>query len=163
MQVTALSTLMYQVLNPHCDCRKADATVPILRMVEPKQSFPRPHGGTCQRQSRGLQGSQAWSRSPPQVSLVPHPPGGRREDTPAKETSIVLRRGIALFQSLSCAYLCNSMGCNPTGSLVHGIFQARIQEWLAISSSRGSNAHLPQSRQILYTTEPPGKPTLQAP
>ena len=33
--------------------------------------------------------------------------------------------------------LCNSMDCNPPGSSVHGIFQARIQEWVAITYSRG--------------------------
>ena len=29
------------------------------------------------------------------------------------------------------------MGCSPPGSSVHGIFQARIPKWVAISSSRG--------------------------
>ena len=32
--------------------------------------------------------------------------------------------------------LCNLMGCIPPGSSVHGIFQARILEWVAISSFR---------------------------
>ena len=31
--------------------------------------------------------------------------------------------------------LCNPMDCNPPGSSVHGIFQARILEWVAISFS----------------------------
>ena len=35
--------------------------------------------------------------------------------------------------------LWNSMDCCPLGSSVHGILQARILEWLAISSSRGSS------------------------
>ena len=29
--------------------------------------------------------------------------------------------------------------CSPPGSSVHGIFQARILEWVAISFSRGSS------------------------
>ena len=29
--------------------------------------------------------------------------------------------------------------CNPVGSSVHGILQARILEWVAISFSRGSS------------------------
>ena len=33
----------------------------------------------------------------------------------------------------------NTMDCSPLGSPVHGIFQARILEWIAISSSRGSS------------------------
>ena len=35
--------------------------------------------------------------------------------------------------------LCDPMDCSPPGSSVHGIFQARRQEWVAISSSRGSS------------------------
>ena len=31
------------------------------------------------------------------------------------------------------------MGCSPPGSSVHGIFQARMLEWVAISFSRGSS------------------------
>ena len=38
-----------------------------------------------------------------------------------------------------CLTLCNPMGCSPTGSSVHGILQARILEWVAISSSMGSS------------------------
>ena len=38
----------------------------------------------------------------------------------------------------SCPTLCNPMHCSPPDSAVHGIFQARILEWVAISSSRGS-------------------------
>ena len=39
--------------------------------------------------------------------------------------------------SLSGVYLCNPMACSLPGSSVHGIFQARILEWVAISFSRG--------------------------
>ena len=39
----------------------------------------------------------------------------------------------------SCPTLCNPMDCSPPGSSVHGISQARILEWVAISSSRGSS------------------------
>ena len=41
----------------------------------------------------------------------------------------------------SCPTLCDPMDCSPPGSSVHGIFQARILEWGAISSSRGSSRH----------------------
>ena len=37
-----------------------------------------------------------------------------------------------------CLMLCNTLDCSPPDSSVHGIFQARILEWVAISSSRGS-------------------------
>ena len=39
----------------------------------------------------------------------------------------------------SCLTLCDSMDCSPPGSSVHGILQARILEWVAISFSRGSS------------------------
>jgi len=39
----------------------------------------------------------------------------------------------------SCLSLCNPMDCSPPGSSVHGIFQARIPEWVAISFFRGSS------------------------
>ena len=35
----------------------------------------------------------------------------------------------------SCPTLCDSMDCSLPGSSVHGIFQARVLEWAAISFS----------------------------
>ena len=39
----------------------------------------------------------------------------------------------------SCLILCNPMDCSLPGSSVHGVFQARVLEWVAISFSRGSS------------------------
>ena len=39
----------------------------------------------------------------------------------------------------SCLTLCDPMDCSLLGSSVHGIFQARILEWVAIFFSRGSS------------------------
>ena len=39
----------------------------------------------------------------------------------------------------SCPTLCNPMDCSPPSSSVHGIFQAILLEWIAISFSRGSS------------------------
>ena len=56
----------------------------------------------------------------------------------------------------SCPTLCDPMDCSLPGSSVHRIFQARLLEWVAISSSRGifltqgSNPDLQHYRQILY-------------
>ena len=59
--------------------------------------------------------------------------------------------------------LCDPMDCSPPGSSVCGILQARILEWVAISSSKGSS--LPRDRTQIsciaggfFSTEPPGKP-----
>ena len=46
----------------------------------------------------------------------------------------------------SCLTLWAPMNCNLPGSSVHGIFQARIQEWVAISFSRGSSLSRDQTR-----------------
>ena len=45
---------------------------------------------------------------------------------------------------LSCLTLCNPMDCSLPASSVHGILQARILEWVAMPSSRGSS--LPRDR-----------------
>ena len=37
-----------------------------------------------------------------------------------------------------CPTFCDSINSSPSGSSVHGVLQARILEWVAISSSRGS-------------------------
>jgi len=58
----------------------------------------------------------------------------------------------------SCPTLCDPIDHSHPGSSVHGIFQARILEWVAMPSSRylsaqGSNPHLLyllHCRQILY-------------
>ena len=64
-------------------------------------------------------------------------------------------------QSLQlCLTLCDSMDCSPPGSSVHGILQARILEWVAISSSRGSSQPRDQTcvSSRFFITEPAWKP-----
>ena len=39
----------------------------------------------------------------------------------------------------SCPTLCDPMDCSLPGSSIHGIFQARVLEWIAISFSRRSS------------------------
>ena len=39
----------------------------------------------------------------------------------------------------SCLTLCDPVDCNLLGFSIHGILQARILEWIAISFSRGSS------------------------
>ena len=52
----------------------------------------------------------------------------------------------------SCLTLCNSMDCSPPGSSVHGIFQARILKWVAMSFSRDlpNSGIKPLSHQASY-------------
>ena len=55
-----------------------------------------------------------------------------------------------------CSACWDHTGCSPPGSSVHGIFQARILEWVAMPCSsgifptQGSNPHLLHGRRILY-------------
>ena len=63
----------------------------------------------------------------------------------------------------SCLTLCVTMDCSLQGSSVHGIFQARILEWVAISFSRGYPylGIKPRSPPLLadaLLSEPAGKP-----
>ena len=47
---------------------------------------------------------------------------------------------VVAVYSLNHVWLfCNPMGCSPSGPSVHGIFQARILEWISISFFRGSS------------------------
>ena len=63
----------------------------------------------------------------------------------------------------SCLTLCDPVHCSPPASSIHGIFQARILEWVAISFSRGPS--WPRDRTPVSHTEadallsePPGNP-----
>ena len=50
----------------------------------------------------------------------------------------------------SCPTLCDSMNCSLLGSFVHGIFQARILEWVAICFSRVSSQPRDQTLVLLH-------------
>ena len=74
--------------------------------------------------------------------------------------SLIKERGSEVVQS--CPTLCDPMDCSLPGFSIHGIFQARILEWFAISFSRGSS--WPRNRTRVswaagrLFTEPLGKP-----
>ena len=52
--------------------------------------------------------------------------------------TIVVKWKCEMLVAQLCLTLCDPMDCNPPGSSVHGILQARIMEWVAIPFSRGS-------------------------
>ena len=61
-----------------------------------------------------------------------------------------------------CSTLCNLVDCSPPGSSVHGVFQARVLEWVAISFSGdlpdpGTGPRSPVSQADALPSEPPGK------
>ena len=53
---------------------------------------------------------------------------------------------LLIFFAQSCPTLCNPMDCSLPGFSVHGIFQARVLEWVAIAFSRGSSWPRDQTR-----------------
>ena len=55
--------------------------------------------------------------------------GGSNEDNGESESEV----------AWLCPTLCDPMDCSLPGSSIHGTFQARILEWVAISFSRGSS------------------------
>ena len=46
----------------------------------------------------------------------------------------------------SCPTLCDPVDCSPAGPSVHGLLQARILEWVAMPSPRGSSPPRDQTR-----------------
>ena len=63
-----------------------------------------------------------------------------------------------------CPAVCNPMNCSLPDTFVHGISQARLLKWVAISFSRGfvpNSGIEPESPALagmFFTTEPSGKP-----
>ena len=57
---------------------------------------------------------------------------------------------IASEVAQSCLTLCDAMDCSPPTSSIHGIFQARVLEWVAFSFSRGSSRPREQT-QVSWT------------
>ena len=75
-------------------------------------------------------GIEARSATLQADSLPPEPPG-----------KVTLKWQILYGSEVaqSCPTLRDPLDCSPPGSSVHGILQARILEWVAISFSRGSS------------------------
>ena len=64
--------------------------------------------------------------------------------------------------ALSCLTLCDPMDCSLPGSSVHGIFQVRVLEWVALlsrgSSQPGIEPRSPALQMDSILSELPGKP-----
>ena len=93
---------------------------------------------------------------------------GRRNNGLSKSTSLTCEYIIAWAEETLCAcmltcfsrvWLCDPVDCSSPGSSVHGIFQARILEWVAIPFSRESSQFRGETwvssvsctgRQVLY-------------
>ena len=124
-------------------------------------------------------GFNLWYRKIPQV-VVQLSPGTTSREVPAhynsEKLTTAMRSSLQQWRPVcacpgaqACLTFCSPVDCNPWGSSVHGSFQARILEWVAISSSGGiplpDPGIAPQSPASLawagrfFTIEPPGKLT----
>ena len=111
-----------------------------LTLCDPMGCYP---PGSC---VYGISQQKYWSG-------LPFPAPGNLLDSGIRPTSPALAGrfftieppgmpgvGLLTAQSLQlCPTPCDPMDRSPTGSSVHGVFQARILELVAISSSRGSS------------------------
>ena len=76
------------------------------------------------------------------------------------------RNTVYVLLAQSCPTLRDPMDCSLVGSSVHGVFQARILEWVVISFSRGSSwprnwtcvSHVSCIAGRLFITEHQGSP-----
>ena len=86
----------------------------------------------CQQIWKTQQWPQDWKRS----VFIPIPKKGNPKEWSNYCTIALISQTILVAKSGPT--LCNPMDCSLPGSSVHGIFQARILEWVAICFSRGS-------------------------
>ena len=109
---------------------------PLFLLVDPMDR------GACSVIVHGVAKSQTQLSSYP--SPPPHP---RHTHTHTRLNHLAIQKTlhniinqILHAKSLqSCLTLCDPMDCNPLGSSVREIIQARILEWIVISSSGGSS------------------------
>ena len=83
------------------------------------------------------------------------------------EIHIIYNVCMCVSVAQQCLTFCSPMDCSFPGSSVHGILQARILNWVAVSSSRGSSRSRDQTlisfsfctgRGILYQQNHLGSP-----
>ena len=80
-------------------------------------------------------GHQMWGKQG-KVLTPPHQKKKKKEENAPERNYSGLSESVV---AQSCLTLCNPMDCSLPGSSTHGIFQARILEWVANSFSRGTS------------------------
>ena len=76
---------------------------------------------------------QPWSHQPLEPPLIAYPEGMQ-----GVEKQDIDLRWACVLSSFSCVWLRDPVGGSPPASFVQGVLQARILEWVALPSSRGS-------------------------
>ena len=109
--------------------------------VHPPSRYNMKHNGKPtkgERKREGLADSTPGFPSP----KLPHDQTSKRDRNirPSPQRTRVFLYACVHAKSLQlCPTLCNSVDCSPPDSSVHGSLQARILEWVAMPSSRGSS------------------------
>ena len=76
--------------------------------------------------------------------LLHHKQAGATQDG----IRVIILNEVKVLVARSCLTLCNPIVCSLPGSSAHGIFQARILEWVIIPFSRGSS--LPRDQTWIF-------------
>ena len=86
------------------------------------------------------------TKHPYKITVIPLAPCSRRySDSLTSVTSSINSSPLPLCCAVLCLVaqlcltLCDPMDCSPLGSSVHEVSQARLLEWVALPSSRGSS------------------------
>ena len=82
--------------------------------------------------------SHCWENPTPNSPTVPRNQGLREWEGRSDSLWIIIYYVLCSVTQL-CLTLCDPMDRSPPGSSVHGILQARMLEWVAMPSSRGSS------------------------
>ena len=135
---TGLETVSFHSNSKECNAKKCfnyHTTALILHARKYSKSF-----------KRGF--SSVWTKNFQMYNL------GFKESEESESESEVAQ---------SCPTLCDPLDCSLSTSSVHGIFQARVLEWIAISFSRGSSQPgiklgSPALQAGALLSEPSGKP-----
>ena len=86
-----------------------------------------------------------WGLGPFAAVFAPGPtsPVTKYKETTGTKINCIHKHAQLLQSRLT---VCDSVDCSPPGPSVHEILQARILEWVAMPSSRGSSWHRDQTR-----------------
>ena len=122
-----------------------NCAVAVVESLSCVQLFVTPWTGVCQAPlSMGFSKQEYWSGLPfpypgdlPDPGIDPRSPTFQAHSLPSEPLGNFSESESEVTQL--CPTLCNPVDCSPPGSSVHGILQARILEWVAISFSRGSS------------------------
>ena len=118
-----------------------------IKRTKGKEDEARKENWQCKKSQRTAKERRKEDRKPGRCShdlVLPHPLRGRR-----LQHCSPLPYHLSAEWLQSCPTLCDPMEGSPLGSFVHGILQARIPEWVAVSSSRGSSRPRTESLSLM--------------